>query len=50
MAVTVEAPRAAVLHYFEARLVMTIEQLIGNTARWPLVGQLQEPRSQTIAR
>jgi hypothetical protein len=36
-----EAPRAAVLHYLEARLVMTIDQLVGNTARRPLVGQLK---------
>ena len=41
MAVTVKAPRAAVLHYFEAQLVMTLEQLVGNTARGPLVGQLR---------
>ena len=41
MAVTVKAPRAAVLDYFEARLVMTIKQLVSNTARWPLVGQLK---------
>ena len=41
MPVAVEAPRAAVLHNLEARLVMAIEQFIGNTASWSFVGQLQ---------
>ena len=39
--IAVKAPRAAVLHNFEARLVMAIEQFIGNAARWRLVGQFQ---------
>ncbi len=41
MPVAVEAPRAAVLHYLNARFVMAIKQLVSNTARWPLVGQLK---------
>jgi hypothetical protein len=41
MPVAVEAPRAAVLHDFKPRLVMAVEQLIGNATGWPLVGQLQ---------
>src|SRR5271166_6754707 len=39
MPVAVEAPRASVLNDLQARFVMAIKQLIGNTARWPLVGQ-----------
>ena len=39
--VAVEAPRATVLHYFEARLVVAIEQLVANTTKRPLVGQLK---------
>ena len=30
-----------VLHDLEARFVMAIQQLVGNPARWPLVGQLK---------
>src|SRR5271166_7159929 len=41
MPVAVEAPRASVLNDLQARFVMAIKQLIGNTARWPLVGQLK---------
>ena len=41
MPVAVEAPRASVLHDLQARFVMAIKQLVGNTARWPLVGQLK---------
>src|SRR6516164_10939514 len=37
----VEAPGATVLDNFKARLVMAVEQFIGDTARWRLVGQLQ---------
>jgi hypothetical protein len=41
MPVAVEAPRAAVLHDLEARLVMAIEQLVGNAARRSFISQLQ---------
>src|ERR1019366_7389339 len=41
MPVAVKAPGAAVLQDLEARLVMAIEQLVGNAARRSLVGQLQ---------
>ena len=41
MPVAVEAPRASVLHDLEARFVMAIKQLVGNTARWPVVSQLK---------
>ena len=41
MPVAVEAPRAAVLHDLQARLVMAIKQLVGNAAGRSLVGQLQ---------
>src|ERR1700751_4748219 len=37
----VEAPGATVFYDFKAPLVVTIEQLVGNTASWRLVGQLQ---------
>src|SRR5271165_3945314 len=41
MPVAVETPRASVLNDLQARFVMAIKQLVGNTARWPLVGQLK---------
>ena len=41
MPVAIEAPWAAVLHDFETRLVIAIEQLIRNTTRWALVGELE---------
>src|ERR1700748_3560989 len=41
MPVAIAAPRAAVLHNFKMRLVIAIEQFIGNTARWSFVGQFQ---------
>ena len=40
-AVAVEAPRAAVLDDLEARLVVAVEQLVGDPAGWRLVGQLE---------
>src|ERR1019366_6201090 len=41
MTVPVKAPGEAVFQDLETRLVMAIEQLIGNGARRSLVGQLQ---------
>jgi len=41
MSVPVKAPGAPVLHDFDARLVMAIEELIGNPTRWSLVGELE---------
>ena len=41
MAIAVEAPRAAVLNYLEARLVMAIEQLVGKAAGSAFICQLQ---------
>src|SRR5712692_4977016 len=41
MPVAVEAPGPAVLHDLEARLVMAIEQLVGDAAGRRLIGQLQ---------
>ena len=35
MSIAVETPLATVLHDFETRLVMTIEQLVGNAAIRP---------------
>jgi hypothetical protein len=48
MPVTVEAPRATVLHYFEARFVMAIEQLVGNAASRPFVGELHSLRAKPL--
>ena len=41
MAITIEAPRAAMLHYLEARFVMAVKQLVGDTAGCPFVRELQ---------
>ena len=45
MPVTVEAPRATVLHYFEARLVMTTRWRSGQMAP---VGQLKRLRTKPL--
>jgi len=41
MSVAVETPRTSMLHDLDERLVMAIEQFVGNAARRPFVGQLQ---------
>ena len=43
--IAVEAPRAAALNYFEARLVVAEEQLVGDAAGGVLVGEFKGVRA-----